>query len=969
MKMINPVATSSENLTALHLAAREGRLSCIIELLRQGVDVNITTEGEMLTPLHLAAKVNKIKTVKTLLFFYADIGRKDSEDNTPYDLATKEIVKKHLFNPTPTQSDEKPFNEALALLPEKSLTEFKEIVFENRGIINFRDKDGFTLLHHACVSGSESHVKFLLSNGANAYARNAIDGRLPIHYAAMRHEDEIINLFPIELFEEFDRTRESAHQLYDRTKNLDDQKTKYYNIVNCILNKNPENEELAIKAIKKKNTPYIAREDGFTLIHYATMANYIKILQQLLARKDSNPNAATNDKTTALMLAAMAGTIDSAKLLIDKKANVNAVNANGSSALNFAVANNKKEMVEFLISKGADIKVENPENGSTILHNAAMAATPELFIHLFPEFNDINLMCKDGTPLHFAAKMGRVETIKYLAENGADFNLTDEKGNLPLHIAAAEGRIEALKVLVPHYSDITVKGSEGNNILHFSINSGKAPVVKYVLSLERAKELNIPNDESIIPTVMAIKSNQPEILTELFAGGCDPNPIIDDQPALMYAIKRNHDELCRVLIDGGAEYQEANSLGVEPIIYAINSRAYRCVKVLLSKGVKVAPYLHHKITDGLEVDELRQIILSGLNVDEQDSDGNTLLLLAIKANLDEIIDLLLEKKANPNIANNENEIPLSLAYLGKNEGLIKKLLYYRADPNVEIRSGECLVQIAATKQNFSIFGYLRNVNFDPNIKGAGGNTPLHFAVFSKIKKNKTDHRDLMVKKLLKVGADINAQNDIGFTAAHYATGLVKPETLEILVEDKNLNPFLVTKQKKTILHTAVESGRKNSVQTIASRFPKLLELKDKDGLTPLQIAVDGNKTECALALIKNGAKQGNTIYQLASNPDHEKLFEGLIPELNFQKPNEEGKTPLELGILANNYMFVRTLVNTANNLKRNINVKMSNGQMPVDFAEDRGFEDIAQLLNETLKTITEEGGAQSSDNDSEDSLT
>lgn len=49
---------------------------------------------------------------------------------------------------------------------------------------------------------------------------------------------------------------------------------------------------------------------------------------------------------------------------------------------------------------------------------------------------------------HDAARDGYLDTLQVLAQNGADVNLLDKKGNLPLHLAAQEGCLDVVQYLV-----------------------------------------------------------------------------------------------------------------------------------------------------------------------------------------------------------------------------------------------------------------------------------------------------------------------------------------------------------------------------------------------------------------------------------------------------------------------------------------------------------------------------------------
>lgn len=102
-----------------------------------------------------------------------------------------------------------------------------------------------------------------------------------------------------------------------------------------------------------------------------------------------------------------------------------------------------------------------------LLHHAASRSTPEdcdailqLVLHRCPP-TDINaLMYEDhafsyevrkivglGTPLHGAARLGRLSAIRILIANGADLGICDSCGNTALEVAEREGHLAVVDEL------------------------------------------------------------------------------------------------------------------------------------------------------------------------------------------------------------------------------------------------------------------------------------------------------------------------------------------------------------------------------------------------------------------------------------------------------------------------------------------------------------------------------------------
>lgn len=64
----------------------------------------------------------------------------------------------------------------------------------------------------------------------------------------------------------------------------------------------------------------------------------------------------------------------------------------------------------------------------------------------------------DGySPLHWAARMGHIEVVDYLAKRGANINVRDNDGWTPLHLAAQHGHLDVVKLLVARGADVCAK--------------------------------------------------------------------------------------------------------------------------------------------------------------------------------------------------------------------------------------------------------------------------------------------------------------------------------------------------------------------------------------------------------------------------------------------------------------------------------------------------------------------------------
>ena len=95
--------------------------------------------------------------------------------------------------------------------------------------------------------------------------------------------------------------------------------------------------------------------------------------------------------------------------------------------------------------------------------------------------------CRDKkyhkTPLHYAAKHGHLDIVKYLVEEkNCDVDCRDKNGDIPLHSAATGGSVNTVQYLISERGcDPMCKGWNGRTPLHRACAHGKLDVAKYLI--------------------------------------------------------------------------------------------------------------------------------------------------------------------------------------------------------------------------------------------------------------------------------------------------------------------------------------------------------------------------------------------------------------------------------------------------------------------------------------------------------
>jgi ankyrin repeat protein/mono/diheme cytochrome c family protein len=166
------------------------------------------------------------------------------------------------------------------------------------------------------------------------------------------------------------------------------------------------------------------------------------------------PAAATrngSDGITPLMYAALYGTADAVRALLDAGANPNAKNDAGATALLWAVDDAAK--TRLLIARGADVNQRSLDGRTPLMVAAAQAGSSEVLALLLDAGADPNVDLEDLTALGEAAYAGDVAAMQLLMARGAD----PKKGAMVSIIqAAAADCVRCIELLIPSLDEVAL---------------------------------------------------------------------------------------------------------------------------------------------------------------------------------------------------------------------------------------------------------------------------------------------------------------------------------------------------------------------------------------------------------------------------------------------------------------------------------------------------------------------------------
>ena len=154
--------------SSFHLAAKNGDIVSVEEMLEKGQEINEVDAGKGWTPLHYAVNYGQKHLVEYLIIKGADVNRKDFlGKNNPIDVLSNvnrgEIVK--ILNKYGSKSAG---GTSIHFCAETGDFEGVQRYFDKDGKINGRDeKNGWMPLHYAVNANDIDMVEFLIHLGAN----------------------------------------------------------------------------------------------------------------------------------------------------------------------------------------------------------------------------------------------------------------------------------------------------------------------------------------------------------------------------------------------------------------------------------------------------------------------------------------------------------------------------------------------------------------------------------------------------------------------------------------------------------------------------------------------------------------------------------------------------------------------------------------------------------------------------------
>jgi uncharacterized protein len=380
---------------------------------------------------------------------------------------------------------------------------------------------------------------------------------------------------------------------------------------------------------------------------------------------------------------------------------------------------------------------------------------------------DVNTADVEGmTALHWAAHWNDLEAVETLLAAGAKATAANRYGVTPLHEAATAGNATMVNALLRAGADANAAYGDGETPLLTASRTGNVEAVQ--LLLEAGARVNAAEAFRGLTAVMyAAVENHGAVVRLLAAAGANVNArskeytfqaltggaggIIHDRPqggvtALILAARQGARDAADALIAAGADVDAAEpQYGFTALQTALFNGHYALARLLIEKGADV--------NDGslYIAIEMRNLAKYTNRPNPPDTDQGVTAM--------DVATLLLARGADANLAYTKHVPPR------------------QAQGNINVAPGSTPLYRAVRAVDIQAVRMLLAAGANPGQPLKDGSTPLMAAAGLGAPRggdeevtdaaDRSDPVDVM-KVLVEKGADVNAANDLGMTAAHYA---------------------------------------------------------------------------------------------------------------------------------------------------------------------------------------------------------
>ncbi|KAJ5041308.1 uncharacterized protein L3040_005853 [Drepanopeziza brunnea f. sp. 'multigermtubi'] len=555
-----------------------------------------------------------------------------------------------------------------------------------------------------------------------------------------------------------------------------------------------------------------------------------RIVEQLLHRGVS---AAANQNRHPLIEAIFAHDEESIRLLLLVGAEANEAGRDGLTPLLACVEKSFLPGATMLLKYGANPNLsarygENQESPLAVAVTANMANMTQLLL----QYNgDANSVTSKGTPILTAAIKQKTHRkfIELLLAYGANPNAKSREGKVALFEAIMFGRADITSALLEGGADANLPGPK-----HMLWPSIHYPACLAALLAHGANHRHAPGIMEL-----AVGTNNIEVVRTLLSAGVDPDTKKDGIfTPLCSSIRDDRDELVDLLLSNGAD---PNIPAAEyPTFTCVTQNRVHFLPALLAAGAdlnKPKGILELAVSFN-NLDAINWLLDNGVSPNDRNAKGKSPLTTAIRENRMELVEILLQRGADPHARG--EDWPIFMAV--NNPPILKLLLTVIKEP----RAFKGIVERAVHADQLESIQLLLAAGVSVEDKTGGVFSPLTTAIREK-------HMEIVTYLIGPAGADVNAPGEhLPVVKALRTFRDGNTTVLEWLLE-KGADPNKIYRSWNGVMQ-AVENGNEGVLRLLARTCGIDLEAKDDMGNTVLDMASSRGWEEAVQILTEGDLK-------------------------------------------------------------------------------------------------------------------
>ncbi|KAF4233510.1 hypothetical protein CNMCM8980_010241 [Aspergillus fumigatiaffinis] len=508
---------------------------------------------------------------------------------------------------------------------------------------------------------------------------------------------------------------------------------------------------------------------------------------------------------------------------------------------------------------------------ASALHWAAKNGRPLMVEKMLDQYLfDVNAIYLSNTPLVYAVKHGSTMVVDVLlARRHINVNFQNKRGECALWWAAYLGHTEILERLLQR-DDVEVDTADRENgltPLSVAFMGGHEGIVQHLLGTRR---VNVnASDQRGRPLIFHAICRDDRRMLEILLGDWNLDMSCQDgrgRTPLLYSVSKGQTELTKVLLGHPRAFVDVRDRNDRtPLWHAVRLGNEQIVEVLLRNGadsnvpdIEMVTPFHKSIMKG-KLSTLQMLLKnchrshSALVVDEDrdESDEEPLLCLAAAWKRSEMVQLLLDHGWNVNEENAEELTPLLLAAKEGYSSVVQVLLNHpQINLHTQDHCGSTALHAAAKEGHLEVVKLLLTEgSIDVNVKDKDGVTPLWWATQNR-------HDELAALLLAEPNVDVNAVNQLErpfpdrSTSLHHTVQARDVRIMRLLLTKEDLDPNVADHQKWTPLCWAASQGDVEMVDLLLTRPEIRINGVEGEEVPPLCLAAREGHTQVVRRLLQ-----------------------------------------------------------------------------------------------------------------------